>query len=100
MRQGGSRRTLRSYLSGCRPAKSEALADEIAQNELNILASCCTKMRLEGNRASAMLLMGLWVRAWNRIAMTPSDAEALIAFLLYCLAVHVTQQERRKRPAS
>jgi hypothetical protein len=77
-----------------------ALADEIAQNELNILASCCTKMRLEGNRASAMLLVGLsGFRAWIA-AMTPSNAEALIAFLLYCLAVHVTQQERRKRPAS
>jgi hypothetical protein len=35
-------------------AKSEALADEIAPNELNILASCCAKMRLEGNRAGAM----------------------------------------------
>jgi hypothetical protein len=29
--------------------------------------------------------------------MTPDNAEAIIVFLFYCLAVHVTQQERRKR---
>jgi hypothetical protein len=28
--------------------------------------------------------------------MTPGDAEALILFLLYCLAVHVIHQERRR----
>ena len=30
-------------------------------------------------------------------AMTPDNAEAIMVFLFYCLAVHVTQQERRKR---
>jgi hypothetical protein len=29
--------------------------------------------------------------------MTPSNAEAIIAFLFYCLAVHATQHEPRKR---
>jgi hypothetical protein len=29
--------------------------------------------------------------------MTPDNAEAIIVFLFYCLAVHATQQERRKR---
>jgi hypothetical protein len=69
-----------------------------------LLQSCSPKMRRdvsqEGNRASAMLLMGLSDSRMESHAMTPSNAEALIAFLLYCLAVHVTQQERPKRPAS
>jgi len=30
--------------------------------------------------------------------MTPDNAEAIIVFLFYCLAVHATRQERRKRP--
>jgi hypothetical protein len=29
--------------------------------------------------------------------MTPDNAEAIIVFLLYCLAAHATQEERRKR---
>jgi hypothetical protein len=29
--------------------------------------------------------------------MTPDNAQAIIIFLFYCLAVHATQQERRKR---
>jgi hypothetical protein len=33
----------------------------------------------------------------RKAMMTPSNAEAIIAFLFYCLAVHTTQQERRKR---
>jgi hypothetical protein len=33
----------------------------------------------------------------RKAMMTPSNAEAIIAFLFYGLAVHVTVQERRKR---
>jgi hypothetical protein len=33
----------------------------------------------------------------SQAMMTPDNAEAIIVFLFYCLAVHVTQQERRKR---
>jgi hypothetical protein len=29
-------------------------------------------------------------------AMTPNNAEAIIVFLFYCLAIHAGQQERRK----
>jgi hypothetical protein len=33
----------------------------------------------------------------RKAMMTPSNAEAIIAFLFYCLAIQVTEQERRKR---
>jgi hypothetical protein len=33
----------------------------------------------------------------SQAMMTPDNAEAIIVFLFYCLAVHATQQERRKR---
>jgi len=65
-------------------------------NGLNVLASRCSKKRLEGDRASAILLMGCRMAHGVGKAMTPNDAEAIIAFLVYCLAVHATQQERRK----
>jgi hypothetical protein len=33
----------------------------------------------------------------SQAMMTPDNAEAIIVFLFYCLAVQATQQERRKR---
>jgi len=65
-------------------------------HELNVLASCCSKKRLEGGFVTAILFMGCRIIHGIGKAMTPSNAEALIVFLFYCLAVHVTQQERRK----
>ena len=63
---------------------------------VNVLASCCSKKRLEGGFVTAILFMGCRIIHGIGKAMTPSNAEALIVFLFYCLAVHVTQQERRK----
>lgn len=42
-----------------------------------------------------MIFMGCRIVHAIGKAMTPSNAEVLTAFLFYCIAVHVTQQERR-----
>ena len=64
--------------------------------DLNVLLSCCSKKRLERERVGTMLFWGCRIVHAIGKDMTPSNAEALIAFVFYCLAVHVTQQERRK----
>jgi hypothetical protein len=53
-----------------------------------------------GLSAIALGLGFSWVvgsRMESQAMMTPDNAEAIIVFLFYCLAVHATQQERRKR---
>jgi hypothetical protein len=64
---------------------------------LTILRSQCSKKRLERDRARTKLLWVVGSRMESQAMMTPDNAEAIIVFLFYCLAVHVTRQERRKR---
>jgi len=61
------------------------------------LASCCSIKQLERDFVTTILFMGCRIRSCAMgKAMTPSNAEALIIFLFYCLAVHVIHLERRK----
>ena len=69
----------------------------MAIDAVNILASCCSKNRLEGNPFTAILFGGCSDSIMCEKAMTPSNAEALIIFLFYCLAVHLIHLERRKQ---
>jgi hypothetical protein len=55
-------------------------------------------MRFQERATVSPLYFSLGVRVVDAgKAMTPSDAEAIIIFLFYCLAVHVLNLERRKQ---